>query len=93
VPIENHDDRDRRQALVRRISPFLLRRTKEAVVSELPPKTNILRTVELEERQRDLYETIRLALHRKVRDAVRANGMKRNRVVVLDALLKLRGLL
>jgi hypothetical protein len=90
VPIENHDDRERRRALVRRISPFLLRRTKEAVVSELPPKTNILRTVELEERQRDLYETIRLALHRKVRDAVRANGMKRNRVVVLDALLKLR---
>ena len=90
VPIENHADDERRRALVRRISPFMLRRTKEAVVSELPPKTNILRTVELEDRQRDLYETIRLALHRKVRDAVRSSGLKRNRVVVLDALLKLR---
>ena len=90
LPIENHDDQERRSALVRRIAPFMLRRTKEAVVSELPPKTDILRTVELEERQRDLYETIRLALHRKVRDAVRARGFKRNRVVVLDALLKLR---
>jgi len=90
VPIENHDDDERRQALIRRINPFMLRRTKEAVVSELPPKTYILRTVELEDRQRDLYETIRLALHRKVREAVRSSGLKRNRVVVLDALLKLR---
>ena len=47
VPIEEHGDQARRTALQRRIAPFLLRRTKEQVVAELPPKTEILRGVDL----------------------------------------------
>jgi superfamily II DNA or RNA helicase len=89
-PIEKHADGGRREALIRRVHPFLLRRTKEQVMAELPPKTEILRTVELEGPQRDLYETIRLAMHDKVRAAVASKGVGRSHVVILDALLKLR---
>ncbi len=90
VPIESQGDVDRSRALQRRLAPFLLRRRKDDVLAELPPKTEILRTVELEGAQRDLYESIRLAMHREVREAIAAAGLERSRIVVLDALLKLR---
>ena len=46
--------------------------------------------VELDGAQRDLYETIRLTMHRRVREEVGKRGIERSRIVVLDALLKLR---
>jgi SNF2 family DNA or RNA helicase len=60
------------------------------VASELPAKTEILRLVELEGAQRELYETIRLAMHAQVRKAVAEKGWGRSHIMVLDALLKLR---
>jgi superfamily II DNA or RNA helicase len=90
TPIEKKGDGERRKLLARRIRPFLLRRTKGEVAVELPPKTEILETVEMEEAQRQLYETIRLAMHEKVRSAIADMGLSRSRIVVLDALLKLR---
>jgi superfamily II DNA or RNA helicase len=90
TPIEKHGDADRRAALAARIKPFFLRRTKEDVAQELPPKTEILQRVPLIGRQRDLYETIRLTMHKRVRDEVERRGLARSRIIVLDALLKLR---
>ncbi|WP_028453577.1 DEAD/DEAH box helicase [Chitinilyticum aquatile] len=90
VPIERQADGERRQQLSRRVAPFLLRRTKEQVATELPPKTEIIRMTELQGAQRDLYETVRLALSEKVRQEVAARGFKRSQIVILDALLKLR---
>ncbi len=90
TPIEKRNDALRRSALAARLRPFLLRRTKDRVASDLPPKTEIVQWVELEGAQRDLYETIRLAMHKRVRDEVARRGLARSRIVVLDALLKLR---
>ena len=90
TPIEKHGDTNRRAALAARIKPFLLRRTKEGVAQELPEKTEIVQRVPLIGRQRDLYETIRLTMHKRVRDEVERRGLARSRIVVLDALLKLR---
>ncbi len=72
------------------MAPFLLRRGKDEVARELPPKTLLRHTVELEGRQRELYETVRLAMHEQVRAALAAKGLERSRIVILDALLKLR---
>src|SRR5699024_6916308 len=60
--------------LRRRIRPFVLRRTKEQVVEELPPKQEQVRTVDL------------LAEHRRVYDAV----LQRERKKVLGLLEDLR---
>jgi superfamily II DNA or RNA helicase len=90
TPIEKRNDVMRRDALALRVRPFLLRRTKEAVESDLPPKTEIVQRVELDGAQRDLYETIRLTMHQRVRDEIARRGIDRSRIVVLDALLKLR---
>ena len=90
TPIEKKQDGERRAVLSGRVKPFLLRRTKALVATELPPKTEMLRPLELAGQQRDLYETVRLAMHDKVRAEVARKGLARSHIVVLDALLKLR---
>ncbi len=89
-PIEKHGDALRREILSRRIAPFILRRRKDDVARELPPKTTVIRTVELEGRQRDLYETVRSAMDKRVRDEIAQKGFARSQIIILDALLKLR---
>jgi superfamily II DNA or RNA helicase len=89
-PIEKHGDSGRRDLLAARVRPFILRRRKEDVAKELPAKTIIVRTVELEGGQRDLYETVRSAMDAKVREAIAEKGFARSHIVILDALLKLR---
>ena len=89
-PIERQDDPLRRMLLNRRIKPFLLRRTKDNVAKELPAKTEMVRKVELTGAQRDLYETVRLAMDQKVREEIDRKGVARSQIVILEALLKLR---
>ncbi|WP_415840514.1 DEAD/DEAH box helicase, partial [Roseateles saccharophilus] len=74
----------------RRVTPFMLRRTREAVAAELPPRIESTLPVTLEGAQADLYETIRLATEKTVREALAARGLARSQIQVLDALLKLR---
>ncbi len=90
TPIEKRGDTQRQQALNRRLAPFLLRREKQDVASELPEKTEIPLLVELKGAQRQLYETIRVAMDERVRQEIDRKGMARSHIVVLDALLKLR---
>lgn len=89
-PIERGHDPQRAHLLAQRLRPFMLRRRKDEVAAELPPKTEITRTVALEGAQRDLYETVRASMEAKVREAVAAQGLGRSHILVLDALLKLR---
>jgi SNF2 family DNA or RNA helicase len=80
----------RRGQLATRIRPFILRRTKAAVATELPPKHTILRRITLAPDQRELYETIRATMHAKVVSGIAARGVAQSHVLVLQALLKLR---
>ena len=90
TPIEKENDEVKRHALVHRISPFLLRRMKCDVATELPAKTVINEYISLTQVQGDLYETIRLTMSDELRKAVSLSGMKRNRLAISNALLKLR---
>lgn len=90
TPIEIHGDNQQRLHLAKRVAPFMLRRTKQEVVKELPAKTEIIRTVPLYEDQAALYESIRLTMEKKVRDAIAQKGLSRSHITILDALLKLR---
>ncbi len=90
TPIEKDGDPIRRRQLASRIQPFILRRTKSAVATELPPKHTILRRITLAPDQRELYETIRATMHERVTQGIAARGMAQSHVIVLDALLKLR---
>ena len=90
TPIEKRGDRARQRLLSARVKPFLMRRTKEEVAADLPEKTVIDELVPLEGAQAALYESIRTAMDRRVREAIAARGLAASRIAVLDALLKLR---
>jgi len=60
------------------------------VAPELPPKTTLVRAIELDGPQRELYESIRAAAHADVRKVIKERGLARSTIQVLDALLKLR---
>ena len=89
-PIEKSRDRDTRERLRRRIRPFLLRRTKDQVVADLPPKTEVTRSIALEGRQRDLYDTLRDSYAEEIRGYLAAQSFDRNRMRVLEGLMRLR---
>jgi superfamily II DNA or RNA helicase len=91
-PIEHDQDMLRLSALRSAVRPYVLRRIKEQVATELPPKTEIVTPVELSGAQRELYESIRVAVHEKVRAALRKVGLSGSTVTVLAALMKLRQL-
>ena len=89
-PIEKHADTQQLAQLRRRVTPFMLHRTKAAVATELPERIESITPVTLDGAQADLYETIRLATEKSVRAALAGKGLARSQIQVLDALLKLR---
>ncbi len=60
IPIERDHDKERQRLLKRILSPFILRRTKTEVLDELPQKTEVTLKVSLSEKERALYEHLRL---------------------------------
>ncbi|MGJ8696925.1 MAG: DEAD/DEAH box helicase [Verrucomicrobiaceae bacterium] len=89
-PIEKDEDEERSHLLRKRLGPLILRRTKDQVATELPPKTILVHPVELSSGQRDLYETVRATMDKQVREAIAVRGLEQSQFAILDALLKLR---
>ncbi len=90
IPIEQLGDEERMATLRQQLSPYILRRLKQEVATELPPKTELLRPVVLTGKQRELYESIRVAAHGEVRRLIAKKGLAGSTVPILDALTKLR---
>ena len=89
-PIEVNGESLRAQLLAQRIRPFILRRRKDEVATELPPLTTVVRRVQLHGAQRELYESVRVAADTQVRRVLEKQGFGAALISVLDALLKLR---
>jgi len=89
-PIEKQQDHERKMLLNQRIKPFILRRTKEKIATELPPKTEIVQSLRIEGKQAQLYESVRLAMDERLKNIIAQKGLQRSQIEILDALLKLR---
>ncbi len=89
-PIEREQMKTVQQALVARIRPLMLRRSKDLVADELPPKTEIVTEIELNDEQRDLYEVVRLSGQQELADTLEGKGFQASTLQVLELLLKLR---
>src|SRR6185503_11872559 len=90
APIERGGNRERLRALREQVAPFILRRTKEEVARDLPPKTIVVRPIEISGAQRDLYESLRVAAHSEVRKVIAERGLGASTIAILDALMRLR---
>ena len=90
TPIEKNKNQQRADALSSKVGPLILRRTKDQVATELPPKTEIPHIIDLGEDEKDLYETVRSTMDKHVRRALAAKTGQQAQIMFLDALLKLR---
>ena len=88
TPIEHDNDQEVSQHLKRLISPFLLRRRKDQVLSELPPKEEIDYPVTLSEAERRFYDDLRHKILAELDASTENEGQKEIRV--LAGITKLR---
>ena len=90
APGADPDDKGEIALLARALRPVILRRTKERVAPELPPKLEQTLMVELEPEQRRIYDELLAHYRRSLLPYVDRMGMERSRMKVLEALLRLR---
>ena len=90
LPIERGQDRAALDRLRRRIRPLMLRRTKEAVASELPPKQEQVVDVVLAPRHQRVYQTYLQRERQKVLGLV--DELDKNRFTILRSITLLRQL-
>lgn len=83
-------DEGNRSLLAKALKPFILRRTKEQVLKELPEKTEQTLYCELEDQQRKLYDELRDHYRASLDKRIQEGGLKKAKIHVLEALLRLR---
>lgn len=79
-----------RRLLAHALRPFILRRTKEQVARELPPKSEQTIYCDMEQAQRKLYDELRSHYRNSLLKTVAAQGLAKSKIQVLEALLRLR---
>jgi len=89
-PIENDHSSAHLDRLRRRIYPFILRRIKDEVAKELPPKTEVTHFCEMTHDQNKVYHEVLAACRKQVFQEVEKRGLDRSHVSILTALLRLR---
>lgn len=89
-PIRDAADAEALARLKRRVKPFLLRRTKESVAPELPPRVEQTGWCALAPAQAALYADVLASVRKDVFEAVEKKGFARARIEILAALTKLR---
>ena len=84
------DDGQSLSELSRAIAPFVLRRTKQQVLTELPEKTEQTIYCELSPAERKAYNELRDYYRSKLSNVINERGLQRSKIHVLEALLRLR---
>ncbi len=89
-PIERKKDEQREEKLKELINPFILRRTKQEVASELPPVSEQVRYCSMTEAQRRIYEEEKSLARNSILENLEEVGLEHSSIMVLQALTRLR---
>ena len=90
VRVPDQLQEQRRRALGRALRPFFLRRTKEEVLPDLPPKTEQMVHCELGKSQRQEYDRLKEYFQQTLLRRAEKEGLGKLKIHVLEALLRLR---
>lgn len=90
APIEKKKDEDKARKLQALIKPFVLRRTKEQVATELPPKTENLFYCQMTEEQSSVYEEVKSEYRNELLKSLEDGTFAKTQIQVLQGLIKLR---
>jgi superfamily II DNA or RNA helicase len=88
--IDSERNQEKAADLQRLIKPFVLRRTKEQVATELPDKTEEILYCEMDKPQRKIYDAYRNKYRSQLTEKIEADGLNKSRFTVLEGLTKLR---
>ncbi len=92
----NAIDREHKQekviALRKLLSPFILRRTKENVAADLPPKTETVMWCSMKPPQKMLYDALKTQIRSSIFLNIKNEGLNKSKLSVLEGMLKLRQL-
>lgn len=88
--IDKEKDVDSSQLLSKIIAPFVLRRTKEQVATELPEKTESIIYCEMEKEQRKVYDAFKNKYRDYLLNKIDENGVAKSQMYILEGLTKLR---
>lgn len=90
TPIERKKDETQGRKLQALIKPFVLRRTKEQVATELPPKTENLFYCQMSEEQAEVYEKVKSEYRNELLKSLEDGSFAKKQIQVLQGLIKLR---
>ena len=90
TPIDKFGEQEPKAHLRKLIYPFMLRRTKEQVATDLPEKTETILYCEMGHEQRTVYNAFRNEYRNKVLGLIDEMGMERSQLTILQGLMKLR---
>ncbi|MFN5704412.1 MAG: DEAD/DEAH box helicase [bacterium] len=90
TPIDKKQDEEKANKLQTLIKPFILRRTKQQVASELPPKVEQLYYSDMSEEQEKLYEETKSFYRNELLRVITEQGIGRSHIQLLQGLNKLR---
>lgn len=90
LPIEKHADDEARRSLANRLQPFVLRRSKSQVLTELPPRTEMNLYVDLSKEERAQYDRVRLSALGEVDQIAALPSVQDQRFKLLALLTRLR---
>lgn len=86
----DEQDSDRAGTLLKMTKPFILRRTKKQVATDLPPKTEMIVWCEMETKQRKIYEYYRKQFKAELSNKIDSDGLENSKLHVLKGLIALR---
>lgn len=90
TPIVKDDDKNAMSKLKMLIEPFILRRTKKEVLTELPEKTITVLNNTMDEEQEKIYMSYLVKAKQDVADQIKVNGFEKSQIMILAALTRLR---
>ena len=90
TPIVKDDDLDAMAKLKMLIEPFILRRTKKEVLTELPEKTITVLNNSMDPEQEKIYMSYLVKAKQDVADKINVNGYEKSQIMILAALTRLR---
>ena len=90
MPIVRDNDKREMEKLKLLIEPFVLRRTKKQVLTELPEKTVTILNNEMNEEQKNIYLSYLMRARNEIQKDIDINGISKNHIQILAALTRLR---
>jgi non-specific serine/threonine protein kinase len=88
--IDKSRDQVKMEALRTLVTPFILRRTKEKVATELPEKTELVYYCEMKDAQRKVYDAFKNEIREKLMRSIEEEGLAKTRFTILEGLTKMR---